>query len=248
MKKYFSIFFLLFVLIAIIVTSEPSTKVMKRIFFTEEKEEKNPIVVVIDPGHGGRDPGKVGINNILEKDINLMISLKLKTLLEQNDIKVYMVREDDSGLYSSSDSNKKRADMDNRVNFIHEKNADLAISVHQNSFSEENVKGAQTFYYDKSLGGKVLAEMILAQIKKTVADGNHRVAKSNTSYYMLKKTNCPLVIIECGYLTNQKEASLLLQEQYQDKIAWGIHMGIMQYINRSGLGAKKSRINETADR
>ncbi len=247
MKKYFSVFFLLFILLAIVLTSDPSVKVMKRIFFTQGEEHENQIVIVLDPGHGGRDPGKVGINNILEKDINLSISLKLKKLLEQNDIKVYMTREDDTGLYSSTDTYKKRADLDNRVNFIHEKKADLAISIHQNSFQEEYVKGAQTFYYDKSLGGKVLAEMIQAQVKNTIADGNHRVAKANTSYYMIKKTNCPLVIVECGYLTNNKEASLLLDANYQDKMAWGIHLGIMQYINQSGLKAKKAQLDETAD-
>lgn len=248
MKKYFSVCFLLFILMAVILTSQPSIKVMKRIFFTQEKNPDNQIVIVIDPGHGGRDPGKVGLNNILEKDINLSISLKLKKLLEQNDIKVYMTRVDDVGLYSQSDSYKKLADLDGRVNMIHEKKADLAISIHQNSFTQENVKGAQTFYYDKSLGGKVLAELIQAQVKQTIGDGNHRVAKSNTSYYMLKKTDCPLVIVECGYLTNYKEAELLLKEDYQDKMAWGIHLGIMQYISKSGLKAQKARIDETADK
>lgn len=247
MKKYFSVFFLFFVLIAIILTSEPSMKVMKRIFFTQGKDSGNQIVVVIDPGHGGRDPGKVGINNILEKDINLCISMKLKNLLEQNDIKVYMTREDDNGLYSQSDAYKKRADLDNRVDFIHEKHADIAISIHENSFPEEYVKGAQTFYYDKSLGGKVLAEMIQDQVKKTIADGNHRVAKSNTSYYMLRKTECPLVIVECGYLTNYKESSLLIKDDYQERMAFGIHLGIMQYINQSGLKAGKADMDDTID-
>jgi len=248
MKKYFSVFFLLFILVAIVLTSNPSLKVMKRIFFTQGKDSQSQIVIVIDPGHGGRDPGKVGINNTIEKTINLDISFKLKSLLEQNDIKVYMTREDDTGLYSQSDTYKKRADLDNRVDFIHSKDADLAISIHQNSFPEEYVKGAQAFYYDKSLGGKVLAEMIQAQVKKTIADGNHRVAKSNASYYMLKKTECPLVIVECGYLSNNSESALLMQNDYQEKMAWGIHLAIMQYINQSGLKAGKRELNETADR
>lgn len=237
-KKYFSLIFLGLITLAIALTSDQSVKVMKRMFFMNNVETKmDQIVIVIDPGHGGRDPGKVGVNNILEKDINLSISFKLKSLLEQNDIKVIMTRENDSGLYSQSDSYKKRADLDNRVNLIDSSKADMAISIHQNSFSEEYVKGAQMFYYTKSEQGRILAETIQTQVVKTIGDGNHRKAKSNDSYYMLRKTQCPLVIVECGYLSNVKESELLLDEEYQEKMAWGIHLAIMQFINDGGLEA-----------
>lgn len=235
-KKYFSVFFLLLIVLAIALTSQPSVKVMKRIFNSNDSsDKKDQIVIVIDPGHGGRDPGKVGINNALEKDINLSISMKLKSLLELNDIKVIMTRESDIGLYSEEDSNKKMADLNKRVDLIHSSKADLAISIHQNSFSEEYVKGAQVFYYSKSAEGKKLSEGIQAQLLETIADGNHRKAKSNTSYYMLKKTQCPLVIVECGYLSNHKESELLLKDEYQEKMAWAMHLAIIQFINRGGL-------------
>ncbi len=175
------------------------------------------------------------MNNTLEKDINLCIAKKLKSLLELNDIKIIMTREEDIGLYSDSDSNKKRADMSNRLVVIQSNQADLAISIHQNSFTEEYVKGAQVFYHVKSPQGKKLAEMLQAQLKETIKDGNHRKAKSNDSYYMLKKTECPLVIVECGYLSNVKEADLLLKDEYQEKMAWGIHLAIMQFLNTGGL-------------
>jgi N-acetylmuramoyl-L-alanine amidase len=161
--------------------------------------------------------------------------LKLKNLLELNDIKVLMTREEDNGLYEQSDSHKKRADLQNRVDFIRDNKADLAISIHQNSFSEEYVKGAQVFYYTKSVQSRTLAEAIQTQVVKTMADGNHRKAKSNDAYYMLKKTECPLVIIECGYLSNRIEAELLLEEDYQEKMAWGIHLAILQFLNNNGL-------------
>jgi N-acetylmuramoyl-L-alanine amidase len=177
----------------------------------------------------------VGINKALEKDINLSIAFKLKALLELNDIKVIMTREDDTGLYSESDKYKKKADLDTRINMIQSSKADIAISIHQNSYTEEYVKGAQVFYHVKSAQGKVLAEMIQAQLIKTIADGNHRKAKSNDTYYMLKKTQCPLVIVECGYMSNVKEASLLLEVDYQEKMAWGIHLAILQFINNGGL-------------
>jgi N-acetylmuramoyl-L-alanine amidase len=186
-------------------------------------------------GHGGRDPGKVGINNALEKDINLSISLKLKTLLEEKNIKVVLTREDDIGLYSQEDAYKKRADLDNRINFIHSSKANLALSIHQNSFTDESIKGAQVFYYSESVQGKQLAETLQSQIVETIADGNHRKAKSNNSYYMLKKTQCPLVIVECGYLSNRKESALLLEEDYQDKMAWAIQLAVIKFINDGGL-------------
>lgn len=234
MKKYFSVIFLFLIFLACFLTSGQSVKVMKRIFSAQDTENKQ-ITIVIDPGHGGRDPGKVGVNNALEKDVNLSIAFKLKTLLEFNDIKVIMTREDDNGLYSESDPNKKRADLNNRIDIISKNNADLAISIHQNSFTEEYCRGAQVFYYRKSPEGKQLAEMIQAQLKKTIDDGNHRQAKSNDTYFMLSKTQCPLVIVECGYMSNIKEADLLINEEYQEKLAWGIHLAILQFINDGGL-------------
>lgn len=231
-KKYFSIFFLLLILIARLLSSEQSVKVMRNLFQANNMEKKHTEVsIVIDPGHGGRDPGKVGVNDALEKDINLAIALRLRALLEENDIKIIMTRTEDEGLYSETDSNKKRRDLNNRINIINSCNAVFAVSIHQNSFSQENVKGAQVFYHSQSEQGRLLAMTLQEQLIETMKDGNRRKAKSNTSYYMLKYTRCPLVIVECGYLSNWTEAALLLDEEYQEKIAWAIHLGIMRYLN-----------------
>ena len=232
MKKYFSIFFLVFVVMAMLLTTNQSVKVMKSIFLTEEENDEERYTIVIDPGHGGRDPGKVGVNHLLEKDINLEIALKLRGLLEEAGIKVIMTREEDVGLYEETDSNKKRADLNRRVRLIHTNNADLAISIHQNSFTQEDVKGAQAFYYSKSEQGKLLAELIQDYLKKELADQNHRKAKSNTNYYMLTKTECPLVIVECGYLSNAAEADLLGNDEYQEKVAIGISKAILEFIDK----------------
>lgn len=203
--------------------------------FNEGKKNEEPLIskctVIIDAGHGGFDPGKVGVNNALEKEINLSIALKLKSLLEQNDVHVIMTRETDEGLYQESDSNKKNADLKKRVDIINSSDAVIAVSIHQNSFPQESSSGAQVFYHDKSPEGKILAEIIQEQIKQTIGDGNHRFAKSNESYYMLKKTECPLVIVECGFLSNWKEAELLIDDDYQARMAWSIHLGIMNYLN-----------------
>lgn len=231
-KKYFSILFLIFILSVRVIASGQSVRVMNELFgVTNEAPDNELFTIVIDPGHGGRDPGKVGVNGVLEKDINLMISLKLESLLKENDIKVVMTRTEDIGLYSEADTNKKRADMKNRIDIINGCSAVLAVSIHQNSYIEEYIKGAQVFYHGKSLQGKELAVIIQDQLLETLKDGNHRKAKFNESYYMLRMTECPLVIVECGYLSNYSEAALLSDEEYQEKLAWAIHLGIMKYIN-----------------
>lgn len=232
-RKYFSILFLILIILARILTSEQSIKVMKNIFDDNLDEETRDITIVIDPGHGGRDPGKVGVNDALEKEINLKISLKLKSMLEENGITVLMTREEDIGLYSETDSNKKRADLNSRIHMINSSGAEFAISIHQNSFTQEYVKGAQVFYHNQSEEGKKLALILQEQIKETVNDGNNRKAKSNESYFMLKKTICPLVIIECGYLSNNTEAALLTTDEYQKKMAQAISQGIETYLEQT---------------
>lgn len=197
----------------------------------KHKSEKQRIV--IDPGHGGFDPGKVGLNNILEKDINLKVSLFLKSELEAAGYEVIMTRTEDCGLYSSNDSNKKRADMQKRVEIINNSNAVIAVSIHQNSFEQESSKGAQVFYHQQSEKGKALGEILQETIKEEIADGNHRVAKSNDSYYLFRKTQCPIVIVECGFLTNQGESKLLTEEAYQKKMAAAICDGIEKYFEQN---------------
>lgn len=192
------------------------------------------VTVAIDPGHGGFDPGKVGVDGTLEKEINLSISLILKEILEKNGISVIMTRTEDKAVgQSDSGETKKLEDMKNRVAVINESNADLAVSIHQNSFTAESSKGAQVFYYPSSAEGERLAVLIQEKIKLSVEDDNHRLAKSNDSYYMLKKTTCPIVIVECGFLSNYAEAALLNEKEYQQKIAAGIAEGIGEFLSYS---------------
>lgn len=187
--------------------------------------------VVIDAGHGGSDPGKVSASGTEEKDVNLEIAFRLKRLLNAQDVTVYMTRTKDEGLYSGNSSNKKAEDLKKRCELIHEKQPDCVVSIHQNSYHEANVKGAQTFYFTHSEEGKILAELIQAALVSHVDPSNHRAAKNNTSYYMLKKTDAPITIVECGFLSNPGEAKQLVSPEYQEKVAWAIHMGVMRYLN-----------------
>lgn len=189
--------------------------------------------VVIDAGHGGADPGKIGINGALEKDVNLEIALLVKTYLEAQDVKVVMTRETQEGLYDADAANKKVQDMKRRIAVIDETAPTLTVSIHQNSYPEEYVKGAQVFYYTGSAEGQKLAERLQESLIKRVDPENHRQVKENDSYYLLKKTATPIVIVECGFLSNSAEAEELCSRDYQERVAWAIHMGIMQYLNET---------------
>ncbi len=197
----------------------------------DAKQEK--LCVVIDAGHGGDDPGKVGINGANEKDINLEIAELVKVFLEANDITVVMTRESDDGLYDADAPNKKVQDMKRRIALIDETAPALTVSIHQNSYPEEYVHGAQVFYYSGSTQGKRLAESIQTELVGRVDPENKRQVKANDSYYLLKKTGIPIVIVECGFLSNGAEAEKLCSPGYQERIAWAIHIGILRYLNET---------------
>lgn len=199
----------------------------------EVETSKDRPCVVIDAGHGGKDPGKVGIDGSLEKDINLQIALKLQKFLEMQDVETILTRDSDVGLYDENTSNKKVQDMKNRVALIEEKNPALTVSIHQNSYHEEYVHGAQVFYYAGSDKSKELAQRIQQVMALELDRDNARQAKANDSYYLLKKTSSPIVIVECGFLSNYEEAQKLSSDLYQEKVAWAIHLAIMQWLNSS---------------
>ena len=205
---------------------------------TMGKEKEQP-VVVIDAGHGGKDPGKVGINGVLEKEVNLSIALRLKRLMEQNGVLVVMTREEDKDLASEQATKRKNEDLRARAMLVSDTAPMVLVSVHQNSFPEAEVDGAQVFYYSGSAEGKQLGSMVQERLKKELGDGNHRVAKANKEYFLLKKAECPAVIVECGFLSNPAEAALLASEEYQEKIAFAIHLGIMEYINTAKISEEQ---------
>lgn len=190
----------------------------------------NSPIVIIDAGHGGKDPGKVGHNGALEKDINLQIAIRLKSLLEQNDVSVVLTREEDKDLASEQAVNRKNEDLRARASLMEELRPVAMVSIHQNSFPETDVDGAQVFYYAGSASGKTLGTMVQNRLKKEMDDGNHRVAKANKEYYLLKKATCPAIIVECGFLSNPEEEALLVTAEYQEKLAFAIHLGVLEYI------------------
>ncbi len=202
---------------------------MMKTYFTETVETFSmPIAsknIVIDAGHGDWDPGKVAKDGTLEKDINLQISKYLQGYLEQSGGFVLTTRTDDTAL-----SNKKREDLKERKNIANDEEVDLLVSIHQNSFPKENVKGAQVFYYEGSEESKKLAECVQNRLKE-IDSTNNRIAKENKDYYLLKQTTMPAIIVECGFLSNTEENNNLKNEEYQKKIAWAIYLGILDYYS-----------------
>jgi len=214
----------LFVIIVCIYQNYKYTQVAVNAMLSVDRR-----VVVIDAGHGGWDPGKAGKTGKNEKDINLEIAKKLQILLETGGATVMISRQEDEALGES-----KRADMKERKATAEEAEADILISIHQNSFPQAGVKGAQVFYYNGSDDGKKLSEYIQARLKSDLDNTNQRQAKANTDYYILKNITLPTALVECGFLSNPNEEGLLNSEEYQQKVAWSIYLGIEDYFEASG--------------
>ena len=194
-----------------------------------KNHKPSTIIIVIDPGHGGVDPGKVSKTGVEEKDINLEIAFYLKEYLSSQDFVVYMTREDDSGLYEESASNKKTSDLNNRIRFMKTHDADCFVSIHQNSYPDETISSAQVFYNGE---GTELAEYIQSSLL-SVDPQNHRAAKFSSDYFLLKNATIPSVIVECGFLSNPTEASKLTDDSYQKQLAYAICIGICQYFSKN---------------
>ena len=195
------------------------------------KAGTSPVSIVVDPGHGGNDPGKVGVTGALEKDINLQIAVKLSDYLKEKGMETVLTRETDISLAEEGASSTQVSDLKKRVEIIEEEAPEMTVSIHQNSYTDSSVSGAQVFYYGQSQEGKQLAEAIQENLAGTLDPSNKREAKANESYYILKRTSVPTVIVECGFLSNPEEESLLQDEEYQDKLVEAIYKGIEAYLN-----------------
>ena len=186
--------------------------------------------VVIDAGHGGNDPGKIGVDDSREKDLNLVIADKVKRILEQQDVDVIMTRETDTGLYEEDASNKKVQDLKKRVSIINENQPDCVISIHQNSFPDASVSGPQVFYFEQSAESSAIASVMQDTLNNSLNPPKPRVCKSNNDYYILKKTPTPIIIVECGFLSNETEAALLVTDAYQEKLVRAVYLGAITYL------------------
>lgn len=191
-------------------------------------------VVVIDAGHGLPDAGASGFYGTTEQAINLSIALKLQQIVEQSGAKVYITRSDENGIYSS-DANtireKKISDSKNRVAIGNESNADIFVSIHLNKFpASSSYKGWQTFYQKNNENSKLLAELVQENLNKNINKESKRKTLPISNVYIMEKVEIPTIIVECGFLSNEEETKKLKDEKYQNKLAWGIYLGIQDYF------------------
>ena len=222
MRKKIELLVLLLALAGIYTVSRNLEKYVQSDQVKSEQERKMDLVV-IDSGHGGSDPGKVGINEVLEKE------------LKNKGYQVVMTREKDQMLAGETSGNSKIQDMKARVDLINEKAPGLAVSIHQNSYHEEEIHGAQVFYYSHSAEGHTAAKLMQQALLGADSE-NTRQEKANDTYYLLRRTQVPTIIVECGFLSNQQEAELLAGKDYQKKIAKAIATGIDEYLRNAADG------------
>lgn len=191
-------------------------------------------VIAVDPGHGGVDPGALGPDRVHEKDIVLAISLKLRSLLQSSGAIVVMTRETDTDLSDASLGNqyskRKRQDLERRMELVNNSGAEILISVHLNSLASSRWTGAQVFYQPGSEESQKLAEITQSALKEVLKNTNRSAAKSD--HYVTRESRCPAVIVEAGFISNPGEARLLRTEEYQDKVAWAIYVGILRYLGQ----------------
>ncbi|MDD2494741.1 MAG: N-acetylmuramoyl-L-alanine amidase [Tissierellia bacterium] len=189
--------------------------------------------ILIDPGHGGVDPGTSGDLRKPEAPINLDISKKLMKFLEGSGFEVEMTRYDDNGLYtekSNSIKEKKNEDLSNRVKVINSSEADLAISIHLNSFPQKQYYGSHCFYKKSSEESKIAADIFQNYLKEILDKNNKRVPQVKKDIKIMDNSTIPIVLVECGFLSNNEEEKKLLTDEYQEKIAWAIYAGILDYF------------------
>lgn len=190
-------------------------------------------VIVLDAGHGGRDPGAVSKSGVSEKEINLDIVLKLQALLEQSGCIIQLTRAVDESLHSSDSERtrtRKMSDLKARKEIINSSDADAYVSIHLNHFPEEKYKGVQSFYSIENERGKSLAGCIQKELKSSLQINDNREALPISDVFLMKNSKVPSVIVECGFLSNSEEEKKLTDEKYREKIAWGVYIGIMKHF------------------
>lgn len=190
-------------------------------------------VVIIDAGHGTPDEGAENNDGLTEAKLNLAIALKLQKLLESSGSTVILTRSNDNAIYelnSTTISQKKVSDIKNRVKIGNNSSADAFISIHLNKIPQGQYWGWQTFYKDGNEKSKKLATCIQSNLNETISTDNNRVPHPINNVYIIKHVEIPTTIVECGFLSNEEESKKLVTDSYQDKLAWGIYNGIMNYF------------------
>lgn len=194
------------------------------------------VTIVIDAGHGGEDGGCEG-NGLVEKDLNLDISMRLASLLREAGVNVVMTRETDILLYdknSDYEGKKKVQDVRRRLEIATEQENAVLVSIHMNYFAETKYSGLQVWYSKNDSKSRILANLIQTEVKTTLQPNNKRSIKEATSgIFLLNNATFPAVLVECGFLSNTDEARALGDAEYRQSLAKSIFEAIMEYISQN---------------
>jgi N-acetylmuramoyl-L-alanine amidase len=231
---------ILFVLVAVLIVyfvasmitsvGYQSSSNANEIFIDKEMNSAGKITIIIDAGHGGEDPGAVSFG-ISEKDLNLSVANHLASYLKISGYNVVMTRTDDRLLYNDGEEDQKKYfDLYNRVLFAESCGDAIFVSVHMNKYPLESCKGLQTFYSEKNVQSISLAESVQESSRLLASDNNRQIKSSQDSIFLLNKLTIPSVLIECGFISNRIEATLLSDQVYQKKLAFVISCGIINFI------------------
>ena len=182
-------------------------------------------LVVVDAGHGGFDPGTSGADGTREDELNLEVAAYLKTALESYGAQVIMTRSAKNAL-----ADTKEEDMAERRRIITESQSDIVVSIHMNSYTDENVSGPLVLFMKGSSRGERLAKCIQRSMIELLKPDRENSARSD-DLYILRSGNQPCVIVECGYMSNKKELQRLKSADYQQQLADAICQGVIDYFS-----------------
>ena len=191
-------------------------------------------VIVLDAGHGIPDEGAQSDEGITEASINLSIAKKVQKLLEEAGNTVILTRKDENAIYDEGCTTireMKVSDIKNRVKIGNESSADIFVSIHLNKIPQKQYWGWQTFFKENNENSKKLATCIQEGLSNTIDKKNKRVPLKIKNIYIVDHVNIPITIVECGFLSNEEEEKLLQTDEYQNKLAQGIYLGILKYFS-----------------
>ncbi len=222
---------ILFLLISLLFFFIGKALIRSDLTIVSDLDISTKYTIVIDAGHGGIDSGATQ-DGIFEKDLNLLISQKIISFLELYDVDVVMTRTDDVLLADNSSKQKKRDDLYNRLKFTEGFEAPIFVSVHMNKFPEAKYKGLQVFYSPNDSFSESAALLVQGNVKEFLQpDNNRSIKRADSSIYLLDRLNCPSILIECGFISNDEERQRLKDEEYQNQLSFVIANSIIEFIN-----------------
>lgn len=192
--------------------------------------------IVIDPGHGGEDGGTVGVNGILEKDLNLSLSEVLGLMLEFSGYEVVQTRKEDKLLYDINDDyhgRKKVLDLKGRLEIAQNTAPDIFIGIHMNAFPEQKYSGLSVYYSKNDQRSKIAAEILRANVISTLQPQNKRELKAaNSNIYILNRITCPAILVECGFLSNAEECEKLSSYDYRRELSLVFYSSLVSFLDK----------------